>query len=78
MSLVLVCVGRSAARVNDGKKAMMKLTWKLKKVMDGIGAHVMVRTCAPQSPAQHPQFFELVAEDCSCILCIVVEDLSKN
>lgn len=36
------------------------------------GAHVMVRTCAPQSPAQHPRFSELVAEDCFCMLCIVV------
>lgn len=78
MSLVPVCVGRLAARANDGKEAMMRLTWKLKKVMDERGAHFMVRTCAPQSPAQHPRFFELVAEDCSCMLCTVVEDLSNN
>lgn len=46
--------------------------------MDESGAHFVVHTCAPRSPARHPQFFELVAEDCSCMLCIVVEDLSND
>lgn len=55
----------------------MRLTWK-RKVIDKSGAHFTVRTYAPQSPAQHPRFFELVVEDCSCMLCIVVEDLFND
>lgn len=46
--------------------------------MDESVAHSMVRTCAPQSPAQRPRFFELVAEDCFYMLCIVVGVLSHD
>lgn len=49
-----------------------------RKRCDESGAYFMVRTCAPQSPAQHPRFFELVAEGCFCMLCIVVGVLSQD